>query len=109
MWRSAMSVSRKKRSKSLRRSKARGSRLRGQSRPIAEQDRDERSEAARVVKAGQVLRGCRPSLARELQEPILMDELTKIGTEFKATNVLQTLEVEQDVLRGRRARRRPQP
>jgi hypothetical protein len=43
-----------------------------------EQDRDQSTVTAWIVKAGDVLRGRSRSLAGELQQPVLMDELAQV-------------------------------
>lgn len=50
----------------------------GQSGACFEQDRDQSSITSWIVKAGDVLRGRSRSLAGELQQPVLMNELAKV-------------------------------
>ena len=44
----------------------------------SKQNRNESSVTARVIEAGEMLRGCGRPFAGELQQPVLMDELSKI-------------------------------
>jgi len=50
----------------------------GQSGTCFQQNCDQSSVTARIIEAGNMLRGRGRSFAGELQQPVLMDELTKI-------------------------------
>ncbi len=60
----------------------------GQSGTCFEQDRNESSVTAWLVEPGDVLRSHGRAFAGELQEPILMDELAKVGAQFEIANML---------------------
>src|SRR5258708_16420754 len=81
----------------------------GQSRTCFEKARYQGPKATWIVEAGEVLRSCCCSLAGELQEPVLMDELAEVRGQFETTNMLQPFDMKQDILRGGSAWRRAQP